>query len=389
MKWLLPLTFVVLAACPKGGTKDNDLPASSASAHADEPKHEGIPKKVRLPPDVIADAKIEVAPVSKEVLATTLGLAGEIVADPDRSARLSSPVAGHLESVSFQEGKRVKVGEVLAVLRVPDLGKVRGAYAATTAKAKTARLNADRLKSLLDQRLTSEQAYSDAKAEADALDAEALALGDQLGAMGVSKSGGADFLLTVRAPISGVVITRDAVVGQPISTEQVLGNIADLSEVWFLGRVFEKDLGRLAEGSSAEVTLNAYPTNHFDGTLERLGLQIDPVARTLTARVRLKNKDELLRIGLFGVARIGLAQCEKREPTLIVPRTALTEIAGKQVVFVKEADGDYELHDVTVGDSALGKVQILTGLREGELVVVGGVFTLKSAALKATLAEEE
>lgn len=380
---------LLLTACPKGGDKDKDAPPSSASAHADEAEHPGIPKRVQLPPNVIADAKIVVAPVGKEVLATTLGLAGEIVADPDRSARVSSPVAGHLESVSIQEGNHVKKGDVLAVLRVPDLGKIRGAYAATTAKARTARSNAARLKALVEQRLTSEQAYLDAKAEADALDAESMALGDQLGAMGVGASGGAGFLLTLRAPIAGTVIARDAIVGQPVAPEHVLATIADLSEVWFLGRVFEKDLGRLAEGSPAEVTVNAYPSAHNDGILERLGQQIDPVARTLTARVRLKNEDGLLRVGLFGVARIGLAQCEKREPALLVPRTALADIAGKQVVFVKEPDGDFELHEVRVGDSALGKVEILTGLREGELVVVNGVFTLKSAALKASLTEEE
>ncbi|MBH9807611.1 hypothetical protein FE501_18970, partial [Clostridioides difficile] len=62
-----------------------DAPAASASAHTDEPEHSGIPKKIQLPANVIIDAKIEVAPVTKEVLATTLGLAGEIVSDPDKT----------------------------------------------------------------------------------------------------------------------------------------------------------------------------------------------------------------------------------------------------------------------------------------------------------------
>jgi cobalt-zinc-cadmium efflux system membrane fusion protein len=94
------------------------------------------------------------------------------------------------------------------------------------------------------------------------------------------------------------------VVGQPVSADQTLGSIADLSEAWFLGRVFEKDLGRLHEGARAEVVLNAYPAEHFDGTIEVLGQQIDPVARTLTARIRIANRRGLLRIGLFGGARV-------------------------------------------------------------------------------------
>ena len=304
------------------------------------------------------------------------------------SAKVSSPVAGHLEDIRFKEGGTVKKGDLLATLRVPDLGRLRGTYAATAAKAQTARANAARQKSLLDQRLTSEQAWLDAKTEADALDAEANALAVQLGAMGAG-AGGGGFLLSVRAPVGGVILSRDAVVGQPVTTEQVLATIADLEEVWFLGRVFEKDLGRLAEKSPAEVTLNAYPKDQFSGELEYLGKQIDPVARTLTARIRLVNREQKLRVGLFGVARIGLAQCEKREPALLVPRTAIVEIAGKRVVFVEEPDGDYEVHEITLGDAALGKVEVVAGLREGEKVVVEGAFTLKSAVMKSSLAEEE
>ncbi|CAN5177991.1 efflux RND transporter periplasmic adaptor subunit [soil metagenome] len=380
------VVLLLVLACSKPATTDA-TPASSESGHVDESEHPALPRRVHLSPDVIRDAKIEAIPVSMEILATTLGLAGEIVADPDRSAKVSSPVAGRLEEVRFKEGAEVKKGEALATLRVPDLGRVRGAYAATAAKAKAAHTNSDRLKSLLDQRLTSEQSYVDAKTDADALDAEATALAEQLGAMGAGS--GAGFLLTLRAPTGGTIIARDAIVGQPVATDQILASIADLGEVWFLGRVFEKDLGRLAENAPGEVTLNAYPQDRFDGVLEHLGQQIDPVARTLTARVRLTNRAGMLRVGLFGVARIGLANCEKREPGLIVLRTAVIEVANKSVVFVEEPDGDYEMHDVVVGDSALGKVQIVTGLREGERVVVRGAFTLKSVVMKSNLAEEE
>ena len=73
---------------------------------------------------------------------------------------------------------------------------------------------------------------------------------------------------------------------------------------------------------------------------------------------------------------------------LVVPRSAVTEIADKPIVFVREADGEFELHEVTLGRAAPGKVEILAGLREGESVVVDGVFTLKSMVLKGTFAEE-
>ncbi len=74
---------------------------------------------------------------------------------------------------------------------------------------------------------------------------------------------------------------------------------------------------------------------------------------------------------------------------LVVPRSALTEIAGKPVVFVRTAEETFELHEVVTGESAVGKVQIVTGLKEGEPIVTHGVFTLKSIVLKGSFAEED
>jgi cobalt-zinc-cadmium efflux system membrane fusion protein len=227
-----------------------------------------------------------------------------------------------------------------------------------------------------------------ARAEADALDAEAKALGEQLSALGMNTSGGgADLLL--RAPVSGIVVARDAVVGQPVTTEQTIASIADLSEVWFLARVFEKDLGKLDVGAVADVVLNAYPGETFDGKVEHISRQIDATARTVTARVRLTNRSDMLRLGLFGSARVVTKSDKPGEPSLVVPRSAVIDVAGKTVVFVRVAPEEFELHEVTTGDSAAGKVRILSGLREGENVVALGAFTIKSVLLRGTLADED
>lgn len=392
---LLRICIVLLCAAPACGhrraperEKSAVAVATIGSGHVDEPAHPELPRRLRLPADVVTNANIKTAPVGKEILAATLTLPGEIMADPDRSARISSPVAGRMETVSFREGAAVKKGDVLALVRVPELGNVRSAQIAATAKAKAARSNASRLESLLAERLGSEQAYRDALAQAEALEAEARSLGEQLAGLGAGNATGSGFLLALRAPVDGTVLSRDAVVGQPITPDKTLGSIADLRRVWFLGRIFEKDLASLRTGAPAEVSLNAYPDRHFAGVVEYIGQQIDPVARTLTARVGLDNPDGLLRVGLFGTARVSKGGATG-EPRLVVPRTALIDVAGKTVVFVRHPDGDFELHDVVLGEAALGKVEIVSGLREGEMVVVEGAFTLKSAVLRSSLAEEE
>lgn len=374
----------------KSSDHEREEKAAPAVEHRDEPEHAALPHRVRLDPQLIADAKIRTAPVVAEALAPTIDLPGEIVSDPDKTARVSALVPGRLESVSFKEGQDVKKGDVLAIIKVPELGKAKAAYTATTAKAVAARSNADRLQALSAQRLAGSQEVLAATAEANALEAEARAAEEQLRALGTGTAGGgAGSQLALRAPVAGVVVSRDAIVGQPVSADQTIATIADLTEVWFLGRVFEKNLGQVHAGAPVDVQLNAYANERFQGRVEYLAKQIDPAARTVTARIRLTNRDELLRIGLFGVAHVGTSEATKKAPVLVVPRDAVTEVGGKPVVFVQQPDGDFDIHEVVLGDSALGKVQVVSGLRTGEPVVVDGVFTLKSAVLKSTFGEEE
>jgi len=382
--WLLVLASSACDAKPADGAKSNPT-ASAESEHRDEPEHEAFPTRVKLSQQVVADAKIECALAGKEVLTLTLTLPGEVSVDPDKSARVASPVSGRLSKIAFKEGSRVKKGELLATVRIPDLAKLRADRASAAVKAATTRSNATRLQELSLKGLAANQEVANASAEAASLEAEMHALDEQIQALGMGASASE---LRLLAPITGVVLSRSAVTGQPVTPENTIASIADLSEVWFLGRVFEKDLAAVQLGAQAEVELNAFPQRRFDGKVEYVGQQIDPTARTLTARIRLTNADDALRIGLFGNAHVAIGSAQSH-PVLVVPRSAVSEVGGKSVVFVRQADGDFDVHEVVLGESNLGKIQILSGLREGENVVVRGTFTLKSAVLRNSLAEEE
>src|SRR5690242_18140837 len=111
---LLALTATQCSRSEPGPTGKRDAethaaPAASAP-HEDEPAHGALPKRVRLAPPVIAAARIRTAPVARGILAATIDLPGEITSDPNKTARISALVAGHLESVTFQEGQSVKKG---------------------------------------------------------------------------------------------------------------------------------------------------------------------------------------------------------------------------------------------------------------------------------------
>jgi membrane fusion protein, heavy metal efflux system len=386
--WLM-LAVLGSAGCQQRDARPSEVVSGPVDSHHDEEEHEALPRQLRITREVAQQSGITTEAAKRGVLAATVLLPGEIAPEPDRTARVSAATAGRLEQVLFNEGSLVKKGEVLALLRVPDVGRLRGALAATAAKAQAARANAGRLRSLKESGLGPEQAVLDSEAEAHAQEAQAQALLEQLGAIGVKGETGGGSLVPLRAPIAGAVVSREAVVGQPIGPEHVIATVVDLSEVWFLGRVFEKDLGRLRVGAKSDVQLNAFPGERFEGAVAYVGQQTDPVARTLTARIALKNEGGRLRLGLFGSAHVEVLKPGNATPQVLVPRSAVAEIGAKTVVFVKASDGDFVVHEVTLGDAALTQVQVLSGLGEGEAVVTHGVFTLKSLLLKSTLTEDE
>ena len=145
--------------------------------------------------------------------------------------------------------------------------------------------------------------------------------------------------------------------------------------------------GELREAGPAEVRLNGYPDVVFRARVARIASQIDPQARTLMARLALLEPALRVRLGLYGTARVSLQSSEAQEH-VVVPLSAVTEIGDRKVVFVQHEDGEFQVHDVKLGPTAGGDVAVLSGLDEGERVVVSGVHTLKSAILKSTMAEE-
>ncbi|MEP7124360.1 MAG: efflux RND transporter periplasmic adaptor subunit [Byssovorax sp.] len=241
------LPWVLAASAWLVGCKDHPTaaapapsPSTAESAHADEPEHDELPKRVHLTKEVIAGAKIKTARVVREALATVLELPGEIAADPDRSARVAAPIAGRIERIAFTEGAAVKARDVLAVVRVADLADRNAAFAGSAARAQAARSNAKRLDALAAEGIASERDRVAAQGEADALDAEARAAAERLHALGLGATGKAGSLIELRAPIAGIVVMRDAVVGQSVGPEHSIATIVELGQVWFLGRVFRE-----------------------------------------------------------------------------------------------------------------------------------------------------
>jgi cobalt-zinc-cadmium efflux system membrane fusion protein len=411
---VLGLSLVCLLACrpaepeasPPTGTpaavavKESDAArkagaGDSSEVRVAEPKHdehEELPSTVRLTAEAKKDARLRMEPVVREPLARTMDLTGEVVADPDAVARVSARAAGRVVEVRFREGDTVRKDAVLAVLESPELARARAAWTVEDARSRNARSNADRLAEVARQGLVSAQAAQGAEAEALALAAEAHAAQQLLGSFGVGTQPVPAELaarLEVRAPMGGVVVARSAVVGEAVAAGAVLGTVVNLQKAYFHARLFERNLSAVEVGRPAEVLLNAHPGQPLQGVVESVGHQVDPVARTVVARIALRNAGGLLRLGLFGTAHVVLASADRGRAVLTVPASAVTRLGKEDVVFVAQPDGQFEVHPVTLGGRAAGRVEMLSGVREGELVVAEGVFSLKSLVLKSTFGEEE
>lgn len=389
--------LALVLALASGACRDGAAPesrsepgAGTPAEHADEKRHEDLPKLIRLSPQVVEEAKITTAPAEKRRLAATLDINGQVVPDPDHIAMLGARAPGRVVKVLVREGDSVKAGQTIAVITSPELARRRAEYAAASARAASARKNAQRLRSLVNDRLGAEQDAVAAEAEATAVEADRDAAIQAIKGMGapLRQADSDPSLVAIASPIAGQIVLRDAVPGQLVETSHTVATVADLSKVWFQAQLFEKDVAHVREGTTAEVRLNGYPDQVLVASVVRVSAQVDPQSRTLNARLALESADAQIRLGLFGVARLSLPS-ETDEEHVVVPRSAVTDLGDRKVVFVRHADGDFEVHAVRLGASASGSVPVLSGLSAGEQVVISGVHTLKSVVLKATMEEEE
>jgi RND family efflux transporter MFP subunit len=197
----------------------------------------------------------------------------------------------------------------------------------------------------------------------------------------------------ITAPFDGVVITRSplAVPSQKAELNEVLFALADLATVWVMANVPESELSLLPdlENGHDRIRLgaSAYPGRTFDARLLSVGATVDSTTRTVPMLAETDNKHGLLKLGMF--VRIAL-DTEVNSKALTVPAAAVAEIEGKKGVFVPEGDGrTFAFRAVKLGRAAGDRVEVASGLSQGDTVVSRGAFTLKSELILQNETEEE
>ena len=317
-----------------------------------------------------------------------------------RVASVRPLARGRIVEVHAKVGDRVKAGQTLAVFDNVEAGELiaqlqsaRAELEQRKARLAPASRQSERSRRLADIGAGSEKDFESSQAEQQEIEASIRSqqaaingIEVRLRRFGISNaSAPSSFLTALKAPFAGVVTKAQASTGDFVDESREVFAVANLSQVWVQAEVYEKDLGRIRVGQNASITVDTYPNEHFNGRVAYISDVLDPQTRTARVRCEVANGDLKLKTDMF--ASIELPTKFDKQ-ALTVPTSALQEVEGKSVVFIRRSQTQFEKRDVEKGATVNGQTEITRGLKVGEPVVTQGSFHLKSILAGGELGEE-
>jgi len=381
------LALLMLAGC-------NSAAEESAAQKASKKPHEtGL---VTLTQDEIRSSAIVIEPVVRGEFKVHRDFPATVVPDHRTTAEITALVRGRVVDVYADLGQQVKADDLLAILYSSDLGMAQSTYLKAGAKLFVAERAFERAKMLLQEKVIGLAEAQRRQGEMLSLRAEKREAEDRLRLLGMSedqitklnKDQKIVSYVPITAPFDGRVIARNLTKGEVVEVTEKLFTIADLSEVWVMANIPEKDIPfiRADAGTSdkssveqiVDVLLTAYPGEVFHGKVTYVGDVLEVATRTMNLRLEVPNPHRKLKPQMYATIRVHSLP----EPNvLMVPEVAVQRERDRRFVFVQRDAHTFEARDVQLGESNGEVFKVLDGLREGEPVVVKGAYVLKSELL--------
>jgi len=360
-----------------------------------EGEHEGEePGVVTLTPEKQKSSGIEVRQVALEDAVVPLSATAVIEMNMDRSAKISPRVTGKAVRIISSQGDKVKAGQVLAYLDSVELDQTWADYLKAQGKVELARKNLQREETLFEKKISPEKDVLKAKQELGEAEADLNLAKERFRLLGVNvsqfesaKGNGNHPLIPVTTPFGGVVIEKTVTQGEVVSSEKALFTVADLSTLWVVIDIYEKDISRLRLGTGVKVSVTAFPEKTFKGKISYIADVVDEKTRTEKARVTIDNSSGLLKPGMFASVLIE-ATSGGTERLIAVPEEAVLIDGTKRYVFIQTAPEKFQRRDIEAGRTLGDRLEVTRGLKEGETVAVKGSFILKSELKKGELVDE-
>jgi Cu(I)/Ag(I) efflux system membrane fusion protein len=318
---------------------------------------------VKLSPGKIQRTGVKSEPAMPRVIRTTIRAPGTIQLDERRISVISMRSESWVQKVAdVTTGTRVAKGQPLMEIYSPAISSAAAEYIATvnskTIGGTTAYGRGSR------QRLMN-------------LDVPEAVI------VAVEKNGSVPIAIEWAAPRDGIVLERNAIEGMRAQPGDVLFRVADMSVVWALIDVAERDLGAISVGQPVMARARSYPGREFAGNVSVIYPRVNKDTRTARIRIELSNPDSALLPDMYVDAEIDTGS---RQPVLAVPDSAVLDTGSRQAVLVDKGQGRFEPREVKLGHSGNGYVEVREGVAEGEPVVVSANFLIDAESnLKAAL----
>jgi cobalt-zinc-cadmium efflux system membrane fusion protein len=378
------------------------ISCSSSPKQEAEPKEEAKQESQLLEMTRQAQEHIglQTSPVVFKDLQEYLHVVGTVQPIDTRIGHVRPLARGRVQEIRVRVGDRVRTGEVLATFDNIEAGELLAEYQGAVTELQRLKLQQASARRIAERNEELSGLGAIAKKNAELSQVEAQSAGEsvqvqesvvaglasRLRRFGVAQANVSNPSTIIRAPFAGVVIKAQTAPGDVFDADRELFSIADLSRVWVQAEVYERDLGRIQVNQPTIITVDTYPGEKFRGQVTYIGDILDPQTRTARVRCEVANPDIRLKLDMF--AAIELPTHFSRR-AMVVPASAIQQINGTDVVFIRQSQTRFETRPVKTGKTLEELTEIESGLKEGEEIVKTGSFHLKSIALSGRIGEEE
>lgn len=318
---------------------------------------------------------MKTAPVRVTAIDNVLEIPARIVPDPGRVVRVFPTAGGRLLHVEVRPGDQVTRGRTVAILESSDVWQARSDYNKARAEDDRFDRTFKRIKLLYEHKVISQREFEDAQANSVEARAELDRASARLRLLGASPDNNSN-QVSLAAPIGGTVLSIGATTGEiskSTDNSEAICTIADLSTVWILGDVYEKDLASVQPGSNVEITVSAYPRETWNGKIAQVSDVVDPATRTLKMRIVMLNPGRKFKPDMFASIRVHRHMTQ----AMLIPTSAVLHEGGDTAVMVQTASGKYERRLIEERPVNAEETIAVKGLSPGEQVVTEGAALLR------------
>jgi len=309
--------------------------------------------------------KIETVGERISTEATGQQTTGVVQPNSYRETPVMSLVGGIVRSVGPELGHSVRKGQTIAIVSSNELADTQSKYLSVMAELEEHHKHHARTEKLVEIGAASREEFEMATTKLKAAESELANLRQRLLLLGLSSQRVSALRSTsqissevsIPAPASGTVTSRTVNSGEVIEANKELLRVTDLSSVWVVGQVYEKDLGKVHIGSGASITTDAYPGRVFRGQVSYVDPKVDPQTRTAQARIELANPGQQLKIGMY--VNVAFAALGGGGSTVaLLPGAAVQNMNNQQVVFVATSDPSvFAMRPVRLGPRVVAIIQ--------------------------------